>query len=104
MDDSLEVRKFPSPHGDKFQLEGISRTRKKLPFPSPHGDKFQREELDEIIDTLSFRPLTGINFNAYDYIEIIYQYWFPSPHGDKFQQGVRQKVRLDRAVSVPSRG
>ena len=77
---------FPSPHGDKFQLDicciqavhkrfrpltGINFNRKStsgmpeaMEFPSPHGDKFQRWLSDVKRPIASrFRPLTGINFN-----------------------------------------
>ena len=32
-------------------------------FPSPHGDKFQQDHMSKFYIRSGFRPLTGINFN-----------------------------------------
>ena len=82
------MEKFPSPHGDKFQLLRSSRplvhSLRFRPltginfnylrahntnlyvavFPSPHGDKFQHERVPAGVQACGFRPLTGINFNC----------------------------------------
>ena len=72
---------FPSPHGDKFQLEYLEVINKYWKFPSPHGDKFQRR-----------RNVKARGWRL-----------FPSPHGDKFQHGFLTDV-FPPLVSVPSRG
>ena len=77
-------QRFPSPHGDKFQLGfcNPSLGHIKAKFPSPLGDKFQ--------------PIVyGWNFDVYEL--------FPSPHGDKFQPN-NTKEYIVNYVSVPSRG
>ena len=96
-------------------------------FPSPCGDKLQldtRNEDDCIIR--SFRPLAGINCNARDsrrrplrcrfpspcgdklqFHRRIYDLcavWFPSPCGDKLQSEFAEKRYIDGKVSVPLRG
>ena len=58
------IDKFPSPHGDKFQRGERGYFNGRREFPSPHGDKFQPAKGKKAIRGTSFRPLTGINFNA----------------------------------------
>ena len=120
------ITAFPSPHGDKFQQLFLKILSLGVKFPSPHGDKFQRIFTTLTRKRLSFRPLTGINFNpdtrsplrrransfrpltginfnahkasAKKFAE------FPSPHGDKFQRQSSICSLLVVRVSVPSRG
>ena len=74
----------PSPHGDKFQRVTHYDIDASKMSPSPHGDKFQPKPQGSITKLLSFRPLTGINFNM-DKMNYSEKTKFPSPHGDKFQ-------------------
>ena len=73
-------------------------------FPSPHGDKFQLPEMyRRCLHEQSFRPLTGINFNTDDRLDVLDFIAFPSPYGDKFQL-YDDDDTFRMAVSVPLRG
>ena len=63
--DTLPPYVFPSPCGDKLQLQHRLRDNSTGRFPSPCGDKLQQEP---------------------DWPQDAREWWFPSPCGDKLQR------------------
>ena len=55
--------KFPSPHGDKFQLFVSIESDTHKCFRPPTGINFNMKDLTCSTIYAGFRPLTGINFN-----------------------------------------
>ena len=58
------MKKFPSPHGDKFQHSGRVVEIRLYSFRPLTGINFNELYKNLLATHSGFRPLTGINFNA----------------------------------------